>query len=247
MVCLLLAVSLAACTAGSVARKKERAQASQDLGEAYMRQKAYTRALREFLKAEQIYAKDPFLQNDLGLAYMAKGQYEMAIDHFKKALDLNPDFSPARNNLGAAHMESENWQKAIECFKAVKDDLLYATPHFPLTNLGFIYYHRGDYETSLKYYEEALDLMPGFPKALHGQGRVYLKQGRYDKAVMVLEKAAQAAPGEARIHLDLGRAYRHVHEYNKAYQTFQKAASLGKGTEWGEKAEELADAVWRLQ
>ena len=64
-ICLGLILALAACAAGDRALKKERAKASRDLGEAYMSQKAYTRALREFLKAEQIYAKDPFLQNDL--------------------------------------------------------------------------------------------------------------------------------------------------------------------------------------
>jgi Flp pilus assembly protein TadD len=245
--CVLLSLSMAACASSDLAARKERAQAAQELGEAYMRQKAYTRALREFLRAEQIYDKDPFLQNDLGLAYMAKGEYSRAVEHFQKALELNPDFSPARNNLGAAHMENENWEEAVEAFLAVKDDLLYATPHFPLTNLGFIFYHKGDYEKSLYYYREALDMMPGFPKALHGQGRVYLAQGRYDKAVMVLERAAEAAPGEARIHLDLGRAYRHIHEYNKAYRTFKKAAALGRGTKWGETAEEMAEAVWNFQ
>jgi len=244
---MLIAVTLAACATGELARKKERAKASQELGEAYMSQRAYTRALREFLKAEQIYAKDPFLQNDLGLAYMSKKRYEKAISHFKYALKLDSDFSPARNNLGAAYMENEEWEKAIECFESVKDDLLYATPHFPLTNLGFIYYHKGDYGKALGYYKEALDLMPGFPKALHGMGQVYLAQGRHDKAVAVLEKAVDAAPDETRILLELGRAYRNVHEYQKAYQTFKKAAAMGEGTQWEDKARELADEVWRFQ
>ena len=246
--CLLMAVGLAACASTSeIAIKKERAQAAQDLGEAYMRQEAYTRALREFLKAEKIYAKDTYLQNDLGLAYMAKNRYEKAIEHFKYALELDPEFSPARNNLGAAYMENEDWEKAIEAFKAVKDDLLYATPHYPLANLGFIYYHKGDYGKALSYYNEALDLMPDFPRALHGKGRVYLKQGRYDKALAALEKADDKAPGNPRLLMDLGRAYRQVHEYNKAYKTFKKAASLAKGSELEEEAEKEAEAVWRFQ
>jgi len=246
-ICFMLILALAACASGDRALKKERSKASRDLGEAYMSQKAYTRALREFLKAEQLYAKDPFLQNDLGLAYMAKKQYDKAISHFKYALELKPDFSPARNNLGAAHMEKENWEAAIECFKAVKDDLLYATPHFPLTNLGFIAFHRGNYNQAVSYYQEALDLMPGFPKALHGLGQLYMETGKYDKAVKVLEKAVDKAPEEARIHLELGKAYRNIHEYNKAYKTFKKAAAMGKDTQWGEEAARLAEEVWRFE
>ncbi|MDZ7833791.1 MAG: tetratricopeptide repeat protein [Desulfobacterales bacterium] len=246
-ICLITICGLTACAAGDLALRKERATASRELGEVYMSQESYTRALREFLKAEQIYAKDPFLQNDLGLAYMAKKQYDKAISHFKYALELNPDYAPARNNLGAAYMENEDWDAAIECFEAVKDDLLYATPHFPLTNLGFIAYHKGNYEQAVHYYKEALDLMPGFPKALHGLGQVYLDTSRPDKAVEVLEKAVDKAPGQTRIHLDLGKAYRDIHEYNKAYKTFKKAAAMGKDTRLGEEAERLAEEVWRFE
>ncbi len=244
---MLLVVIMGACATGEIARKKERAQASRELGEAYMRQDAYTRALREFLKAEKIYSKDPFLQNDLGLAYMAKKRYKKAIRHYQEALELDPGFSPARNNLGVAYMENENWDQAIECFKAVKDDLLYATPHFAATNLGFIYYHKGDFGKAEDFYKEALDLMPKFPKALHGLGQVYLEQGRCDKAAKFLKQAADKAPKQARILLDLGKAYRCIHEYNKAYTTFKKAAAMGAGTKWEKKAQEMAEAVWRFQ
>lgn len=245
---LMMIFALGACaSSGSLALKKERSEATRDLGEAYMKQNRHTMALRKLLEAEEIYAKDPLLQYDLGLVYMAKKKYDKAISHFQYALELDPEYSPARNSLGVAHMEQENWDEAIEYFKAVKDDLLYATPHYPLTNLGFIYYHKGDYDTAISYYEEALDLMPDFPKALHGLGRIYLQTGRADKAVEVLENAVAQAPKESRIYLDLGKAYRHVHEYNKAYDTFKKAAALGKNTKWGEKAEEMAEEVWRFE
>lgn len=243
----MLVLIVGACATGEIVRKKERAQASRELGEAYMRQDAYTRALREFLKAEKIYPEDPFLHNDLGLAYMAKERYKKAIGHYKKALKLDPEFSPARNNLGVAYMENEDWDEAIECFKAVKDDLLYATPHFAATNLGFICYHKGDYSRAEDYYKEALDLMPKFSKALYGLGQVYLEQSRCDKAVKRLEEASGQAPQEARILLDLGKAYRCIHEYNKAYKTFKKAAAIGAGTDLEKKAREMAEAVWRFQ
>ncbi len=247
VVCMLTVFGLVACATNGSLIEKERANASRELGEAYMSQKAYTRALREFLKAEELYAKDSFLQNDLGLAYMAKKKYDQAISHFQYALELKPDYTPARNNLGTAYMEKENWDAAIECFKAAKEDLLYATPHYPLTNLGFISFHRGDYDKAIGYYKEALDLMPNFPKALQGLGQVYMEKGEYDKAVDVFEKAVKEAPGEPRLHLDLGKAYRNIHEYNKAYKTFKKAAAMGKDTKLGEIAEKMAEEVWRFE
>ena len=138
LLALLLVLGLAACASHQKNLEKQRAEAIRDLGEAYMGQGSHTRALREFLKAENIYPDDPYLQNDLGTAYLAKGNLELAVQHFNKALKLKPDYSPARNNLGSAYIELENWEAAIECFKVVKDDLLYGTPHYPMTNLGFL-------------------------------------------------------------------------------------------------------------
>ena len=245
--CFIITSSLIACAGKDLAVKKERAQAYREMGEAYMRQKTYTRALREFLKAERIYSQDPYLQNNLGLAFMAKKEYEKAISHFQHALKLKPDFSPARNNLGAAYMENDSWNEAIECFLEVKNDLLYETPHFPLTNLGFIYYQKDHYETSINYYKEALELMPEFPKALHGLGLAYMKAERYDEAVKVLEKAVKKMAKETRLHLDMGKAYRSIHEYDKAYKSFKQAAALGKGTKWGDVAEKNAGELWLIE
>ena len=36
--------------------------------------------------------------------------------------------------------------------KPLQADLLYATPEYPLSNLGLAHYHKGEYETAEKYY-----------------------------------------------------------------------------------------------
>lgn len=242
---LTLALGMAACATEQKNLEKQRAEAVRDLGEAYLGQGAYTRALREFLKAESIYPNDPYLQDDLGVAYMAKGNLDLAVQHFKKALELKPDYSPARNNLGTAYLEQENWKAAIECFKIVKDDLLYGTPHYPMTNLGFVYYKLGDYDQAVTHYKEALEIAPKFPMAHHGLGQVYMAMGRYEDAVASMEKAVENAPNEARLYIDLGKAYKKLHEYNQAYEIFKKAASLaGRNDKLREEAETEADNAW---
>jgi len=143
---LFLIFCIASCAANVEVRKKQE-EASRNLGEAYMQQRDFSSALREFLKAEKIYSKDPLLQNDFGLAYMAKGRLDLAVKHFKKAVKLKPDYAPARNNLGTAYLAKKEWDVAIACFKEIVDDVLYATPHYPLTNLGWAYYNKQEYET----------------------------------------------------------------------------------------------------
>lgn len=245
-VCLLLAlVFLTACASGQKNSKKQQSEAIRNLGEAYMGQGAHTNALREFLKAERLYSDDPYLQDDLGQAYMAKGSMENAVEHFKEALEIDPEYSPARNNLGTAYMEMENWEEAIECFTLVKDDLTYATPHYPLTNLGFVYYKLKDYDQSVKYYKEALDMEPDFPMAFHGMGLTYMAMGKNAEAVTALETAVEKAPKEAPIYIDLGKAYQQSGEFNKAYDAYNKAAELAKDTKVKTEALDAAKKVWK--
>lgn len=242
---LMLSLCLAACASFQQEEAdKQRGEAIRDLGEAYMGQGAHTRALREFLKADRIYPDDPYLQNDLGLVYMAKGNLELSIKHFKKALKLNPDYSPARNNLGSAYIEKEEWNAAIECFKTVKDDLLYGTPQYPMTNLGFAYYKLGDYGQAVNYYMEALDMAPNFPMAYHGIGQVYMAMGKYEDAVGAFESAVEKAPKEAPIYIDLGKGYKKLHEYNKAYEIFKKAAALAEDPKIKKEAAAEAEKAW---
>ena len=73
---------------GGTQLRKEQAEASRKLGEAYLKDKNYTYALRELLKAEELHPDDHILQNYLGIAYRQKGKPDLAIKHFENALKL---------------------------------------------------------------------------------------------------------------------------------------------------------------
>jgi Tfp pilus assembly protein PilF len=198
---------LFACAGQQTERNQELAGATREIGEAYMRQGDFTSALRELLKAEQLDPDDHFVHNDLGLAYMAKKMMPEAISHFKKAIEIKPSYTPARNNLGNAYLAVEEWDLAIATFKEITKDALYATPQYPLSNLGFAYYNKKDYNAALNYYREALKLQPDMVQALVGSGRAYLalKQGR--QALRALEKAVKLSPKAPEIHFYLAEAY----------------------------------------
>ena len=223
--------------------RKEQEEASRNLGETYMQQGDYTSALRELLKAEKIYSEDPYLQNDLGLTYMAKEKLEIAIDHFKKAIKLKPDYSPARNNMGTAYLMKKEWDTAIVCFKGVTEDLLYITPHFPLSNLGWAYYNKKDYKPAEKYYLDALKVNPDFVIALHGLGLTYLKTGKVSEAVITLEKAVKKAPEVAVLHFDLAGAYTLLRNYKKATYSYEKVIELDREGPLANKAKEKLETL----
>jgi Flp pilus assembly protein TadD len=226
--CILAVCLLLACTSKNVEKQKQIYQAEKyrELGELLFREGNYSSALREFLKAEALNPDDYFLQNDFGLTYLYMRKQDLAIPRFKKALALKEDYSPARNNLGNAYAEKREWDKAIEQYKIVTEDLLYGTPQYPLSNLGFAYYEKNDYRLAEKYFLEALDVRKDFSAALYGLGKTYMAMGRGTEAVTRLERAAKLAPDVARVYFELAKAYTMNREYKKAYDAYHQVVKL---------------------
>ncbi len=212
---------IVSCAANLEVRKNQE-EALRNLGEAYMKQGDYTAALRKLLEAEKLYSKDPHLQNNLGLVYMAKGKPGIAIDHFKKAVEIKSDYTPAKNNLGTAYLAKKKWDEAIACFKEITGDLLYATPHYPLLNIGWAYYNKKEYRLAEKYYQDALKIEPRFAIALSGLGKTYIATGRIFEAIAILEKAVKNSPNSAELYFDLANAYTLSGEYKKALSAYRK-------------------------
>ena len=237
--CLMLAMIVPlACTTPNknIEKQKEQAQASKNLGEAYIREGKYTSALRELLKAEALYPDDYFLQNDLGLVYYYKERQDLAIQHFKKSLALKDDYGPARNNLGNAYAKNNEWDKAIEQWKHVISDLLYATPQFPLSNLGFAYNHKKEYDLAEKYFLEALNVKPDFNKALYGLSQTYIATGRISEAIASLEKATAISPEEVVLHFELAKAYSLNRDYRRAHAAYLKVVQLDPNSTLADQA-----------
>jgi Tfp pilus assembly protein PilF len=231
---------LAGCATGG-SEPQRQAKIARQLGEAYLWEQNYSNALSEFLKAERLDPDDHILQQDLGIVYMAKGELEMAVYHFKEALVIKPDYADARNNLGTAYIALKKWDSAIACFKLLTEDLLYETPHFPLTNLGKAYYEKGAYATAAKYYREAIAIEPGFITALFGLGKTYLAMGEVRKAAGALEQAVEAAPDLADAHFELATVYRLLGEETKSKDEYLQVLKLAPGSDLAREAkQELA-------
>ena len=221
---LIFAVACASTTDDK--QRKRRANALHNLGEAYLREGNLTLALQELLKAEKLNPNDPYLQNSIGLAYYGKGKYDEAIQHYKTALDLKGDYAPAMNNMGNAYSAQKRWDSAIEYFEQAIETSLYATPHFPMSNLGAVYYEQGDYRRSEQYYRDALKLQPNFVQALRGIARTYMAMGRVDDAIFKLEKAVRINPEVAVLFYELGTAYHSAGQGRDARAAYNQVIQL---------------------
>jgi tetratricopeptide (TPR) repeat protein len=223
---LITILGLTGACAPSVEVRQKECEAQRNIGEAYMLQGNYTQALKELLEAEKIYADDYILQNYLGLAYLNKNKFDLAIAHFKKAIQLKPGYAPALNNLGTAYLMAKDWDRAIEIFEAVTKDLLYATPHYPLANLGYAYYNKKDYQKAEAYYRKALEIEPRYINALLGLGRTYIAALNLKEALTVLESAAKFYPQSAEVYFELATAYKLSGRYREAVWAYGRAGEL---------------------
>ena len=199
---------------------------SRRVGEAYLAKGDYSGALMYFLKAAEIYDKDHLLHDDLGKAYVAKEKYDLAIVHFKRCIELNPEYAPGKNNLGSAYLLAGKWDEAIVIFKELSQNLIYATPHFPLYNLGWAYYNKKEYETAIDYYNQALKSQHGFVLALRGLALTYRDMGQTDKAMEYFHKAAEKSPRFPQLYMDLGEMYTSLKKYDEAIESFTEVTRI---------------------
>ena len=241
-----VAICTVACTSNLQVQKKQ-GEAARNLGEVYFEQGNYSEALREFLKAESLYPDDPFLQNDLGLTYKAKKKPDLAISHFKKALALKPDYASAKNNLGTVYLDKGEWDVAIAYFKEVAGNLVYASPHLPLSNMGWAYYNKKAYESAEKYYLEALEIAPKFINALRGLGLTYMAMGRIPEGVEILEGAVKEYPRTALLYFDLATAYTLLHDYKSALNAYQKVDELAPKSALARQSEKAVQKIKHLE
>jgi Tfp pilus assembly protein PilF len=202
------------------------AEATRNVGEAYLVEGNLIAALRELKKAELLNPDDHITHYDLGLVYLSRERYDQAIQHFERAVQLKPDYAPAINSLGNAYAAKQDWDKAIQAYERIAEDAFYGTPYFALSNLGLAYYHKKDFVQAEKYFNEALKLSPEFVQALGGLGMTYNAIGRYPEAVAKLSKAVQKDPNYAPLHFQLGKAYTGLNNKRMAQAEFQQVLKL---------------------
>ncbi len=153
----------------------------------------------------------------LGNLHQTQGQLPEAISAYRQALKLRPDVVSIYNNLGYALQQQSEWDEAIACYQTALDiqpgcaeaeanlgNALYASGklqsdqsrHYAKINymLGVARKNKGDMETALIYFQQAVALNPDLAKAQLELG-IYLRdqQGQIDKALDCFKKAQEAA------------------------------------------------------
>ncbi len=123
---------------------------------------------------------------ELGYRNLQKGNFEEALKHFQEAHKKDPKNEDVLNGLGIALMKLKRYDESEEYLRKLNQ--MYSNDSY-LTNLGNLYFRKGDIERARKIYEQVLKNNPNFYNALNNLARCYMEKGEYEKAKELLEKA----------------------------------------------------------
>lgn len=165
-------------------------EAREELVRAYLdRDPARARAHAEVLTRAR--PDDAGAHYALGRTYMKLAMWSEAVASFERALVLKPGSTYAHNNLGYSALQIGNTELALEHLEAI----LELSPRQPymLNNLGIAYERAGRRADAFAAYLRALELKPGYVKAVVNKQRLQptLSDGELAVALEILEELAE--------------------------------------------------------
>ncbi|MFI5220565.1 MAG: adenylate/guanylate cyclase domain-containing protein, partial [Bacteroidia bacterium] len=228
--------------------------ALKNIGLANQRQGNYVNALNSWEQSLKVFDEINFkkgianLQQNLGTIYFDQSDDEKALDHFLKALkvaeEINDTLRIAENltNVGAIY-----GKKKATYDKAIEYDLRALTYNEAVgnldavgtvtSNIGEIYFLKGDDTTALRYFERSLkayeeDNSEWVPYPLNFIGRVYTRRGDYTNAIKYHSRAYEfAAKLDAKLDMAqsllwLAAAYAGKKDFKQAITTYLESEKL---------------------
>ncbi len=218
--------------------KKEReADGYYQMGRAYLNENNLQMAYVEFQKAIESNPNDKLYYYAIGYIYVGLGKLQDAANAYKKAIKIDPKYGEAYNSLGAVYGKMERWDEAIAEYKKALNFPEYETPQLAHYNLGYAYYNKGDYKTSISEFKEAVRLQPDMAMSQLWLGNAYVKSGMTEDAIVSFEEAKKLDSTNVDVIYNLGLAYFKQGKRAEALDAFKKVIELSP------KSEAAADSI----
>lgn len=214
-----------------------------EMGEKYLGARDLGQALKFLSLAEKRRPNDPVVQYDLGVAYYERGLKSEALTHLKKALALKPAFPEAQNALGRYYAEQGQYDQALHAFQKALADPYYTTPHVGFYNLGLVYEKKGDPETALKQYREAVRLQPNYGVAYYRMGQILEELRRADQARDAYGRAIESAPDLVEAHYRYGVMSYAAGELENAMYSLNRVVKLAPHSSMADEAKRYLERL----
>ena len=198
------------------------------LGNAYLKDSAFTQAVDLYQRSIAIRANIPETHNNLSAALRLAGRPSDAEAAAQQALRLDRNYGEAENNLGLALCDLKRYPEAIHCFEcAIQIDRENVEA---LNNLGVALDAAGKVDKARETFVQALALQPENIDAKLNLGNLYRKTGQLTDAAQQYSEALELNPGDLRAYANLGLTLINKNQPEGAIALYEKALALAPET-----------------
>jgi Tfp pilus assembly protein PilF len=237
------AVGLGCATLGGGASEHDarRAVSHVEVGSDHLANGRSALALREFLAAEKLDAKNPRVQYALADAYLARGKRAEAERHARRALVLFPDYHDARLFLSALMLVQKRYAEAIpECNRLV-DDPTFPSPWRALTNRAWAEYRLGQAKQARESLAQAREYRQDYWPATLALAILEGDAGRRTEAIRLFQDIIAQGPGpkvESEVNYRLAEIYVKLGKRREAMGHLTTSVARAPESQWAKKSQE---------
>jgi tetratricopeptide (TPR) repeat protein len=186
----------------------------------------FTQALAFAHQARDLDPEDPNANGALGDALIELGRYDEALAAFQVMLDTRPDLNAyvriayARELHGDPEGAIEAMRLALEASRPTGE-----TAAWVRSQLGNLYFNRGEFAGASEQYEASLSALPGYIHALAGLARIAAATEDYGQAIELYGQVVSRQPVLEHV-ASLGDVYRAAGREADAQRQYDLASAI---------------------
>jgi type IV pilus assembly protein PilF len=149
-------------------------------------------ALQFLARAESLDPKYAPIYHAKALAYAYRKDYPSALREMKKSVGLDPENPYALNTYGKFLLDAGRLDEAEPLLKKAGDNPVFRESFKANTNLGILYYRRGDYDRANRRFQKSINDDPAHSCiAYYYQGHLAVRAKDLEKALSLYERATE--------------------------------------------------------
>lgn len=190
----------------------------------YLDEGELNRADKLLVATRAIYPRSAVVSQWSALLALENGQNADALEYAEDAIAAGPE--DIRNQLLHAEVLTRNgsYKEARDILMGLIDQTDF--PEEVLLQLGDIAQVQGDFETSEKYYREALTLSTSFPAAVYELAALLEVQGRELESIALYTEFLNNNPFATANWYEFGSLYARLERYTEALDAFEYALAI---------------------
>lgn len=174
--------------------------------------------LKDILDKDKSAVKRAKIHTMIGDCYAKMDEYSFAIVEYRHAIDDGDKSPETILSLARALKKIDRKEEALSQYLTLLklDDYKLSAS----IEIGIIYYENMQYETAIKYFNEAIYAYPNNIEALKYKAYCFVNIGNYNEAISIMNNIYKKNPDDGLLNYNLGKAYKGREDYKSAVQYY---------------------------